>query len=92
MSKQILNTLILRAILALGEPSTIEILDHIERKSGRRYSIGQLWASILLLEERAQIQTRRVKGGPERGFRDKQICRLTGHGLAEIKDSTNAIH
>lgn len=68
-----------------GDGYGVTIRQEIEKRTGGRISIGSLYCALDDLEESGMITSRIEKGGVERGYRDKKLYWLTGHGLAEAR-------
>lgn len=84
MNKKTLN--ILKCLHRLDlVADTVQIHRHYEST----YGFMSFWRMYRLLdqaEEANLVQCALRKGGEERGFRDYKEWRLTGHGLALVKD------
>lgn len=91
MSDKQIKEVILEAILkGDGDAYGVPIAEEIESLTGKRISIGKLYALLAEMEDDNLIASESRRGGAERGFRDKRCYRLTGHGLAEIRENLKA--
>ncbi len=73
-----------------GEAYGASIRRALERE-GRNAVIGVVYVTLENLESDGCIVTSERPGGPERGFRPKRVCTLTGHGLAELREATKDV-
>jgi PadR family transcriptional regulator, regulatory protein PadR len=65
----------------------VSIGDHIERVTGRSYSIGAVYAAVDRLEERGFLESRRGEPTAARGGRRKLYFDLTASGQLALKQS-----
>ena len=73
--------LLLLALLRLGDGAYgVPLRDEIERRSGRRPSLGNLYTALERLERKGYVRSRMGEPTPVRGGRRKKECRLTTAG------------
>jgi len=65
----------------------VAIGDHIERVTGRGYSIGAVYAALDRLEERGFLESRQGEPTAARGGRRKLFFDLTATGQLALKQS-----
>jgi PadR family transcriptional regulator, regulatory protein PadR len=65
----------------------VSIGDHIERVTGRRYSIGAVYTALDRLEERGFLKSRQGEPTAARGGRKKLYFDLTASGSVALKQS-----
>ena len=65
-----------------GDAYGVSIAEAIEKQTGKRVSVGNVYLLLDKMEEENLIVSEIRKGGAERSFRVKKCYWLTGHGLA----------
>lgn len=84
--------MVLLAILRLREGAYgLAVRDELAEVAGRSPSTGALYTTLDRLERKGLIESRAVDGPGERGGRPRRYVRLTGAGLAALRDSRQAL-
>jgi PadR family transcriptional regulator PadR len=65
----------------------LAIGDHIERVTGRSYSVGAIYAALERLEERGFLESRQGEPTAARGGRRKLYFDLTANGQLALQQS-----
>ncbi|MGI9628248.1 MAG: PadR family transcriptional regulator [Longimicrobiales bacterium] len=84
--------MILAAVLRRGNRAYgVEILEEIEKETGRSIASGALSVSLDRLEQKGLVTTEGSEPSPERGGRPRRYARLTAEGLLAIQEMRSAM-
>lgn len=84
--------IVMAALARLGEEAYgVSIIAEIERRAGRKTSIGALYATLSRLEQKSYVQARMGEATAERGGRAKKYYRITAAGQAQFDRSVAAL-
>ncbi len=85
--------LVLLAILRLGTNAYgMTIRREIEKRAGRRTSIGALYLTLDRMEQKDFIRSELGEATPERGGRAKRFFAVNPSGREALKKSLEAVH
>ena len=80
--------IVLAALIRLGDDAYgVSIRREIETRSGRKTSVGALYATLSRLEEKGYVSCRVGEATPERGGRAKHYYAATAAGRAQLERS-----
>jgi DNA-binding PadR family transcriptional regulator len=86
------EVLVVLAVLQLGDEAIgSRVRDEIERRVGREVSRGAVYVTLERLEEKGQLASRQLPGGPGRAGRPKRVFRVTTAGIKHVKHSIAAV-
>jgi DNA-binding PadR family transcriptional regulator len=78
---------VLLTVLRCGRESyAVAVHQDLERRSGRRASVGAVYITLDRLERKGLLESRLGDPTPERGGRAKRYYRLTRPGRAAVRD------
>jgi PadR family transcriptional regulator, regulatory protein PadR len=84
----------LKVLLAVhrlhGEGYAVTIADELERLSGKKVTLGAVYATVDRLEKKRLVDSRLGDPTPERGGRAKRFYRLTPPGVLALSDAQEA--
>ena len=84
--------LILAAGARLGEEAYgAAIREEVERRTGRRCSIGALYTTLDRLETKGLVKTWMGDPTPQRGGRSKRLVRITSKGIQAASEFYSAV-
>lgn len=84
--------IVMAALTRLGEDAYgVSVIAEIERRAGRKTSIGALYATLSRLEQKNYVQARMGEATAERGGRAKKHYRITAEGQAQFDRSVAAL-
>ncbi len=79
--------LILLAIMKLRENAyCIEILEQAEKDTGKKWTLGGIYAILNRLEKNGLIGSKFGESSPERGGKRKRYYEVTPGGVKELKE------
>jgi PadR family transcriptional regulator PadR len=82
----------LLAIHHLGaEALGIEIRDEIERRTGRRVSVGSGYATLARLADKGLIRFTLLPSEPRQGGRSRRSAQLTPAGARAVRESASSL-
>ena len=77
---------VMLALIRLGENAYgVPIASEIEARSGRRVSLGSIYATLERLEAKGLVSSKLGEPTSERGGRAKKYFRISGMGLREVR-------
>ena len=77
---------VMLALIRLGENAYgVPIAREIEARSGRRVSLGSIYATLERLEAKGLVSSKLGEPTSERGGRAKKYFRISGMGLREVR-------
>jgi PadR family transcriptional regulator PadR len=77
---------VMLALIRLGENAYgVPIAREIEVRSGRRVSLGSIYATLERLEAKGLVSSKLGEPTSERGGRAKKYFRVSGMGLREVR-------
>jgi len=77
---------VMLALIRLGENAYgVPIAREIEVRSGRRVSLGSIYATLERLEAKGLVSSELGEPTSERGGRAKKYFRISGMGLREVR-------
>jgi PadR family transcriptional regulator, regulatory protein PadR len=83
---------VMAALARLGDNAYgVTIIAEIEKRAGRKTSIGALYATLSRLEQKNYVQARMGEATAERGGRAKKYYRITAEGQAQFDNSVAAL-
>lgn len=68
----------------------VSIGDEIERRTGKQYSLGSIYAAIERLENKGYLQRRKGEASAVRGGRAKDYFTVSGEGQRALQDVRRA--
>lgn len=80
------NERVLLAVANTGYSKPLDIIIDIKRTTGKRASVGKVYAAIEALSDLNMVQASSGPGTPERGGRPQLLVMLTGHGAARARE------
>lgn len=84
--------MVMAAVLHLGDEAYgVSIIDELEKRAGRKTSVGALYATLSRLETKGLVETRLGEATAERGGRAKKYVSVTSAGRGAFNDSANAL-
>jgi PadR family transcriptional regulator, regulatory protein PadR len=84
--------IVMAALTRLGEDAYgVSVIAEIEKRAGRKTSIGALYATLSRLEQKNYVQARMGEATAERGGRPKKHYRITAEGQAQFDRSVAAL-
>ena len=86
-----LETLILLAILRLGETYGVPVRDEIEKRAGKRLTRGAVYTALARLEKKGYLDSTIGPPTPTRGGKSKRFYSLNDHGMEALRTSTRVI-
>lgn len=86
-----LETLILMAVLRLGETYGVPIRDEIEARTGRRLSRGAVYTALSRLERKGLLDSTVGDPTPVRGGKSKRFYSVSEAGLESLRESMRAV-
>ena len=95
MSTRNLGELELFSLLAIqhlgGEALGLAIRDEIERRTGRRVSVGAGYASLARLADKGLIRFTLLPSEPRQGGRSRRCAHLTPAGARAVRESATSL-
>jgi PadR family transcriptional regulator, regulatory protein PadR len=73
-----------------GQGYAVSIADELERLSGRKVTLGAVYATVDRLEKKGLVSSRLGDPTPERGGRAKRFYRLTTPGVLALSAAQEA--
>ena len=87
-----LEQLLMLAVARLGDDAYgAEIQKMLEETAGRSASIATIYVTLVRLEKKGYVQSRRELPTPVRGGKAKRYFRLTPKGVDALKESRAAL-
>ncbi len=89
-----LNEAKIMSALIFGEKYGLEIIDSVERDTGKSISLGGLYTTLHRLEKKGYLKSRWGEATAERGGNRRRYYRLTGKGekvLKEVRESLSPL-
>ncbi len=86
-----LETLILLAILRLGETYGVPVRDEIENRAGKRLTRGAVYTALARLEKKGYLDSTIGPPTPQRGGKSKRFYSLSDRGMEALRTSTRVI-
>ena len=86
-----LETLILLAILQLGETYGVPVRDEIEKRVGKRLTRGAGYTALSRLEKKGYLDSTIGPPTPTRGGKSKRFYSLSDHGMEALRTSTRVL-
>lgn len=84
--------MVLLSVLRLKDDAYgVPIAEEIESCRGKDVSIGSVYAALQRLEAKGFVTAEKGDATPERGGRAKRYFRITGKGLAEVRQTQHAL-
>jgi PadR family transcriptional regulator, regulatory protein PadR len=84
--------LVMAALVRLGDNAYgVSIISEIERRAGRKVTVGALYATLTRLEQKNYVQARMGEATAERGGRAKRYFHVTAEGAAQLEKSVRAL-
>jgi PadR family transcriptional regulator PadR len=78
---------VLLAVVTLGEKAySFPILDHIEKTTRRKWTLGGIYIPLYRLEEKGYLSSELGPPTNERGGKRKRYYRITGKGKEALKE------
>ena len=74
-----------------GEALGLEIRDEIQRRAGRRVSVGAGYATLARLADKGLIRFTVLPPEPRRGGRSRRCAQLTPAGARAIRESVSSL-
>jgi PadR family transcriptional regulator PadR len=95
MTARTLGELELFSLLAIqhlgGEALGLAIRDEIERRTGRRVSVGAGYATLARLADKGLIRFTMLPSEPRQGGRSRRRAQLTPAGARSIRESVSSL-
>ena len=95
MIKPVLGELELFSLLAIqhlgGEALGLAIRDAIERRTGRRVSVGSGYATLARLADKGLIRFTVLPSEPRQGGRSRRCAELTPAGARAVRESVSSL-
>ncbi|MDP2389275.1 MAG: PadR family transcriptional regulator [Acidobacteriota bacterium] len=95
MARRLLTDFELMILLAIlrveGEAYGVRIAREIEETAGRSVQLAAIYAALDRMESRGLVGSSLGDPTPERGGRAKRLFRVTPKGLAQAKDTQQAL-
>jgi len=95
MIKPVLGELELFSLLAIqhlgGEALGLAIRDEIERRTGRRVSVGSGYATLARLADKGLIRFTVLPSEPRQGGRSRRCAELTPAGARAVRESVSSL-
>lgn len=85
-----LNEARIMSALIFGEKYGLEIIDSVEKDTGKPISLGGLYTTLHRLEKKGYLKSRWGEATAERGGNRRRYYKLTGTGekvLREVRES-----
>ena len=86
-----LETLILLAILQLGETYGVPVRDEIENRTGKRLTRGAVYTALARLEKKDYLDSTIGPPTPTRGGKSKRFYSLNDRGMEALRTSTRVV-
>lgn len=87
-----LEQLLLLSLARLGsEAYGAEIQNELEERAGRRVSISTIYVTLVRLEDKGFVRSRRADPTPVRGGKSKRYFRLTPRGVSALERSREVL-
>ncbi len=86
-----LETLILLAILQLGETYGVPVRDEIENRTGKRLTRGAVYTALARLEKKGYLDSTIGPPTPTRGGKSKRFYSLNDRGMEALRTSTRVV-
>lgn len=84
--------IVMLAVLRLGDGAYgVPIRNDIEQRTGRRVTVGALYATLDRLEAKGLLHSWFADPTPQRGGRSKRYFQLMPQGMRALADSKNAL-
>ena len=84
--------MVLLATLQLGDEAyALSVIRELDRRVGRRVSRGALYKTLERLEEKGFVEWQVEEATPDRGGHPRRLFRVTGHGIAALRVSRDAL-
>ena len=95
MISRYLGELELFTLLAIqhlgGEAVGLAIRDEIQRRTGRRVSVGSGYATLARLADKGLVRFTQLPPEPRQGGRSRRCAQLTPAGARAIKESVSSL-
>ena len=83
---------VMLALIRIGENAYgVPISDEIEARTGRRATLGSIYATLERLEMKGLVSSEMGEPTAERGGRAKKYFRITAKGLRETRETRRAL-
>jgi DNA-binding PadR family transcriptional regulator len=86
-----LETLILLAILRLGETYGVPVRDEIYKRTGKRLTRGAIYTALARLEKKGYLDSTVGPPTPTRGGKSKRFYTVNEQGLEALRTSTRVV-
>ncbi len=86
-----LETLILLAILQLGETYGVPVRDEIENRTGKRLTRGAVYTALARPEKKDYLDSTIGPPTPIRGGKSKRFYSLNDRGMEALRTSTRVV-
>jgi len=86
------ETVLVSAILDLGEPYGLEVAERAEDVYGLRISLGSIYTTLDRLEQKGLVSSRYAEPDEERGGRPKRFFQVTGLGVSALEAAKARSH
>ena len=86
-----LETLILLAVLRLGETYGVPVRNEIEKRTGKRLTRGAVYTALSRLEKKAYLDSTVGPPTPTRGGKSKRFYTVSAQGLDALRRSTRVV-
>jgi len=84
--------MVLLAVLRLGDNAYgVPVRLDIEKRTGRRVTVGALYATLDRLEAKGYVHSWFADPTPQRGGRSKRYFKLMAHGIKALAESKTAL-
>ena len=83
--------MVLLVVLRLGEAYGVQIIQEMNRCTGRRIPRGSLYITLDRLSAKGLLDSHRGEATPVRGGRAKRYFRVTPQGLLALSESRRAL-
>ena len=85
------ETLLLLAVMRLGEQAYGVTIRQELKKAGKDVAVGAIYTGLDRLARKGFVESRMGEATAERGGRAKRLYRITGSGVRAIRDTQRAI-
>ena len=85
--------IVLGALMRLGDQAYgVAIINEIENRTGRKVSVGALYATLHRMEKKQYVQSRLGETSAVRGGRAKRFFIVTREGQLQVERSSAVLH
>lgn len=85
--------LVLGALMRLGDQAYgVAIINEIENRTGRKVSVGALYATLNRMEKKQYVQSKLGETSAVRGGRAKRFFEVTQDGQLQVERSAAVLH